>query len=183
MSPPGAWLGKLVPGLPLRPFRTPLYWFRPRDADSPVFTLDRFPAFIRALPDGHGLWGHGADEDYGIKIGLHSPDDDPAEIDPDTVDRYVHPGADTNELSAWVRYAFPDIDPTPTKIIPCMITKSPDGQFLVGRPDHDQRLVIAGGDHGHGFKHAPGLGELIAQIVTGEPPYTDIGFLDPNRFA
>jgi sarcosine oxidase len=51
----GAWLGSLLPGLPLAPRRTPLYWFRPRDPRSEEFTLDRFPAFIWERPDGEGL--------------------------------------------------------------------------------------------------------------------------------
>jgi glycine/D-amino acid oxidase-like deaminating enzyme len=56
----GAWLGTLVPGLPLAPRRTPLYWFRPRDPHSDEFTLDRFPAFIWERPNGEILWGHGS---------------------------------------------------------------------------------------------------------------------------
>jgi len=43
--------------------------------------------------------------------------------------------------------------------------------------------VVAGGDSGHGFKHAAGLGELLAQIVAGERPYCTADFLDPARFA
>jgi len=54
----GAWLGTMVPGLPLTPRRMPLYWFEPADAGSEEYRLDRFPAFIRQLPgqDRHG--GH-----------------------------------------------------------------------------------------------------------------------------
>jgi sarcosine oxidase len=44
-------------------------------------------------------------------------------------------------------------------------------------------VVIAGGDSGHGFKHAAGVGELLAQLVTGEPTYCATDFLDPKRFA
>jgi sarcosine oxidase len=180
----GAWLGSLLPGLPLRPRRTPMYWFAPRDPTSTDFTLDHFPAFIRQLPGGTGLWGHGSTDEWGIKIGLS---DNSAETfidtDPDDVDRYIHPERDIAELAHWVRIAFPGVDPQPTKVITCMITDSPDGQFLVGRPNQDQRLVLAGGDSGHGFKHAAGLGELIAQQVVGETPYTEINFMDPDRFA
>ncbi len=35
----GAWLGTLLPGLPLAPRRTPQYWFRPRDPRSGEFRL------------------------------------------------------------------------------------------------------------------------------------------------
>ena len=70
-------------------------------------------------------------------------------------------------------------DPRPEKVIPCVVTDSPDGQFLIGRPAGQDRMIVAGGDSGHGFKHAAGIGELLAQITTGERPYCETGFLDP----
>ena len=179
----GPWLGKLLPGLPVQPRRTPMYWFQPKDPQSTDFTLDRFPSFIRRLPDGTGLWGHGSSDEFGIKIGLDDNSTDSfAPTDPDQVDRYIHPERDIAELSHHVSVAFPGIDPQPTKVITCMITDSPDEQFLVGRPHGDSRLLIAGGCSGHGFKHSAGLGELLAQQAVGEEPYTAIDFLDPNRF-
>jgi len=64
-----------------------------------------------------------------------------------------------------------------------VITSSPDDQFLVGRLSGDPRVVVAGGDSGHGFKHSAGIGELLAQISIGERPYCDAHFMDPARFA
>jgi sarcosine oxidase len=180
----GAWLGPLAPGLPLVPRRLPLYWFRPRDPQSDEFTLDRFPAFIWERPDGQGMWGHGSAEDYGIKIGLEwAGTPDGAGIDPEEMDRYIHTDTDIDELSSQVARALPGLDPRPAKVIPCVITESPDGQFLAGRLPSEPRIVVAGGDSGHGFKHAAGLGELLAQIVAGERPYCAADFLDPARFA
>jgi sarcosine oxidase len=180
----GAWLGSLVRELPLRPRRTPLFWFAPREPASPEFDLDRFPAFIRQLPDGRVLWGHGADSagEFGIKIGMEDNGANFIDTDPDNVDRYIHPVADIAELSELVAQAFPGIDPTPTRAAPCMVTNSPDRQFLVG-PTSDERVLIAGGDSGHGFKHAAGIGELLAQLAIDEKPFTDIEFLDPGRFG
>ncbi len=180
----GAWLGALVPGLPLAPRRTPLYWFRPRDPRSRDFTLDRFPAFIWAR-SGAGLWGHGSAEDYGVKIGLEPAGaaSDRAGIDPEDMDRYIHLDTDVDELSAAVARAFPGLDPRPAKVIPCLVTDSPDEQFLVGGLGSQPRILVAGGDSGHGFKHAAGIGELLAQIVTGERPYCATDFLDPARFG
>jgi sarcosine oxidase len=182
---PGAWLGTLVPGLPLTPRRTPLYWFRPRDPGTTEFTLDRFPAFIWERRDGQGLWGHGSAEDYGVKIGLEpaGPPAGQAGFDPEEMDRYIHLDTDVDELSSAVARAFPGLDPRPAKVIPCLITDSPDGQFLAGGLTGDPRIVVAGGDSGHGFKHAAGIGELLAQIVVGEQPYCATSFLDPARFS
>ncbi|WP_350276546.1 N-methyl-L-tryptophan oxidase [Kribbella sp. HUAS MG21] len=175
----GAWLGKLVPDLPLSPRRTPLFWFQPKDPASEAFRLRNFPSFIWEFADGRGLWGHGSDEDFLVKVGLDGADRD-RDIDPDELDRYIHPRKDIAELAAAIADAFPELDPEPVKLMPCMVTDSPDGQFLVGR--YDDRVVVAGGDSGHGFKHCAGLGELLAQITTKETPYTDVSFVDPHRF-
>ncbi len=175
----GAWLGKLVPGLPLSPRRTPLFWFQPKDPGSDVFRLRNFPSFIWEFPDGRGLWGHGSDEDFLVKVGLDGAERE-KDFDPDELDRYIHPRADIAELAAAITASFPDLDPEPVKVIPCMVTDSPDGQFLVGR--RDERLVVAGGDSGHGFKHCAGVGELLAQLTTKETPYTDVSFIDPMRY-
>jgi sarcosine oxidase len=181
----GAWLGKFVPGLPLSPRRTPLYWFQPKDPASTDFDLERFPSFIWERSSGDGFWGHGAAEGFGIKLGLEhagrvagTPFDDP-----DEMDRYIHPRDDFDEISARVEQAFPGLDPRPEKVLPCIITDSADGQFLIGRPGGDRRLLIAGGDSGHGFKHCGGLGELLAQLAVGETSYCDTAFMDPNRFS
>jgi sarcosine oxidase len=183
----GAWLGTLVPGLPLSPRRTPLYWFRPRDPGCEDFTLGKFPAFIWQRANGDGLWGHGSDEDFGVKIGPGGPANPggvpgAAGIDPEEMDRYIHLDSDIDNLAASVRQAFPGLDPQPSKVIPCLITDTPDRQFIVGRPLSQPRVAVAGGDSGHGFKHAAGIGELLAQIVTGERPYCQTSFLNPARF-
>ncbi|WP_461016991.1 N-methyl-L-tryptophan oxidase [Streptomyces daliensis] len=171
----GAWLGELVPGLPLSPRRTPMSWFRPGDPGSDDFALERFPAFIWRRPGGEALWGHGSDEDYGVKIGLAEADTAPGGSE-DAMDGLVE------RLSAVVAEALPGLDPRPVRSGPCLITDSPDGQFLVGRLPDDPRVVVAGGGSGHGFKHAPGIGELLAQTVADERAYCATDFLDPRRF-
>jgi sarcosine oxidase len=63
-----------------------------------------------------------------------------------------------------------------------MIAVTPDDQFLIGRPGNDRRLLIGGGCSGHGFKHATGIGELLAQMALGDEPFMNADFVDPNRF-
>lgn len=180
----GAWLQKFVPELSLGPRRTPMYWFRPRDPESRDFTLDRFPAFVWRRPNGQGLWGHGSHDGFGIKVGPGEPPLPPGDrgINPDKLDRYIHLDTDIEPLAAIITEAFPGLDPVPEKAIPCMITDSPDGQFVVGTLPGQPNIVVAGGDSGHGFKHCAGIGELLAQTVTGERPYCETGFLDLARF-
>jgi sarcosine oxidase len=184
----GAWMPQFV-DVPLAPRRTPMFWFEgPDPADTEPggrFDLDNFPVFIRELAGGNVLWGHGArkndEEQYAVKIGMEDRGDNFVDTDADEVDRYIHPIADYGQLSDLVGQAFPGLVNTPAKAIPCMVTNSVDGQFVVGRPNGDPRLLIATGDNGHGFKHAPAIGELLAQLAVGEEPFAPIDFISPDR--
>ena len=180
----GAWLGKLVPGLPLETLRTPMNWFKAHDdATRKQFAVDDFPVFIRYVDQNRSLWGHGAVFGHDVKIGLTERFSTPAVAgtDPDECDRGVSP-EDWCRLVSPLAMAVANLDPQPVRSVPCMITNSPDGQFLIGRPNSDPRLVIGGGCSGHGFKHATGIGEALAQITVGEQTFCDLGFTDPNRF-
>ena len=176
---PGPWLYQLFPQLPMQPTRTPLTWFRARQNPA-AFDLARFPVFIRELSDGNRLWGHGSDVDHDVKIG---PEDDPNYrlVDPNTVDRYIKQ-ADYAYVSQLISRVLPGLDPLPSATTTCMITRSPDMQFIVGRPGDDPRLLVGGADSGHAFKHASGLGEALAQMACGEQPFTDLSFMNPTRY-
>lgn len=184
----GPWMVKFT-GLPLVTRRIPMFWFAgpdPADTDpGGSFDLDAFPVFIRELADGNVLWGHGArntpDERYHVKVGLEDRDGRThGPTDPDQVDRTIHP-ADHELLSAAIGGAFPGLVSEPADSVVCMFTDSPDGQFILGRPAGQSRLVVATGDSGHGYKHAPAIGELLAQLTLDEDPFTDTTFLSPTR--
>lgn len=180
----GPWLGTLVPDLPVAPIRTPMTWFAPREGPGQSgqrFDLDAFPVFIRALPDGHVIWGHGAIDGHPAKVGPETNPELDKPIDPDQCDRGVS-ADDYHLVSQLVGAALPGLDPVPVRTTTCMITRSPDGQFLLGRPRRNPRLVVAGGCSGHAFKHATGIGETLARIACDESPFVDLDFVDPNRF-
>ena len=52
----------------------------------------------------------------------------------------------------------------------CLYCDSVDGHFWIDRDPDDPRVTVAAGDSGHGFKFAPALGELIADVVEGAAP-------------
>lgn len=176
----GAWLDKLVPALELDPTRTPMTWFEPANPDDDSFNLEKFPVFIRAVDQENWIWGHGAAASSGVKVG---PDRDGnfVAVDPDRIDRDIK-AKDYALVSELVSKALPGLNPIPTRVITCMVTHSRDDQFIIGRPCGDSRLVVGGGGSGHAFKHASGIGELIAQIVTAERTYVDTAFVNPDRF-
>jgi glycine/D-amino acid oxidase-like deaminating enzyme len=52
----------------------------------------------------------------------------------------------------------------------CQYENTSTGDFLIDRhPDHDN-VWIAGGGSGHGFKHGPAVGELVARMVLEGAP-------------
>lgn len=60
---------------------------------------------------------------------------------------------------------------------------SPDHHFVVGlHPAHD-RVAIAAGFSGHGFKFASVMGEALADLALSGATRLPLGFLSPRRFA
>jgi glycine/D-amino acid oxidase-like deaminating enzyme len=51
----------------------------------------------------------------------------------------------------------------------CLYSDTPDGHFWIDRHSQRSGLTVAAGDSGHGFKFAPVLGALIADVVEGKP--------------
>ncbi len=52
----------------------------------------------------------------------------------------------------------------------CRYTVTPDSHFVIDRLPEDQRVMIISAFSGHGFKHAPAIGELIEQMVLSDLP-------------
>ncbi|MFF8033535.1 MULTISPECIES: N-methyl-L-tryptophan oxidase [unclassified Streptomyces] len=177
----GSWLSSLVGGLPLQTVRMPITWFRPLEPRDESFGLEQFPVFMRELDEGTILWGNGAEGGHDVKLGIEDRADAPP-LDPEEYDRSVGPG-DWSALTALLPAKLPGLEPLPSKVAVCMLTRTPDGQFVIGRPGDDPRVVVAGGDNAHGFKHATGIGEALAEIVRGEATTVPLGFMSPNRFG
>ncbi len=57
---------------------------------------------------------------------------------------------------------------------------TPDGLPVIDRPPEVDGLVIAAGFSGHGFCLGPITGQLIAELVTNQPPSCP---LDPFRLT
>lgn len=178
----GPWLPQLVPDLPTTVVRTPMTWFRPA-AGSGRFSVTEFPIFLRDLGGAGIVYGHGAVHDGMVKFALEHDGDAAVfrETSAGECDRTIA-DQDWKRIEAIASWAAPGLVIEPAATTVCMYTLTPDRQFIVGRRHGDQRVVIGGGDSGHAFKHAPGLGEVLADIVLGRPPTVVLDFADPDRF-
>ena len=160
----GAWTPHLLPFTKefLRSTAHPVFHLRPKQPN--FFLPERFP-FFGADISTTGYYGFPLNQGV-VKIANHGPG---REMSPDSPERVVT-REDENDLRKFLRSTIPGLTEAPivyTRV--CMYCDTNDGDFWIA-PDPDRpNLTIATGDCGHGFKFAPVLGELIADVVEGKP--------------
>ena len=84
-------------------------------------------------------------------------------------------------ISARVVRNFVDLDPTVLDAQVCSWTESPDGRFIIDTLAED-RVVVAAGDSGEGFKFSALMGVLLADHAEGRPADADVATFGLGRF-
>ena len=152
----GAWTDTLVGGIRLPPLvvteESPAH-FAPRDA------ADVWPSFNHFLTPGtwpanvYGMPTPGE----GVKVGFHAVGD---VVDPD--DRPFRTDKHAAQLAAYVSEWMPGLDADTAAPISCTYTSTPDEAFVLDRVG---RVVVGAGFSGQGFKFAPGVGAVLADLA------------------
>ena len=66
----------------------------------------------------------------------------------------------------YLRFRFPALKNAPLlESRVCQYENTPDEHFLVDRHPAAENIWLVGGGSGHGFKHGPALGEMVAELV------------------
>lgn len=150
----GAWTRTLLPhlGLPRLTVteETPAHFHPLTDASWPSFNHYVQPGTHPATVYGMPTPGEG------VKVGFHRVGD---EVDPD-----ARPHLPTHQraLSDYVREWLPGLDPASAEPISCTYTSTDDSAFVLDRLG---RIVVGAGFSGHGFKFAPGVGGVLADLA------------------
>jgi sarcosine oxidase len=178
---PGAWAPELLAGLgvPLMVERQLQFWFQP-SGDPDAFLPGRYPVWVwdgggdgqpYSLPAIDGL-------DGGVKAAWFRHG---RTCTPETIDRRVT-AAEVGEMAEVLRARVPLLPGRFLGAAACMYTNTPDQHFVVAlHPAHPQ-VAVACGFSGHGFKFAPVIGEILADLaITGTTAHP-IGLFDPRRF-
>ena len=160
----GPWLPKVFPALlsgRIRPTRQVVIYFGTPAGDD-RFGPEGTPAWVD-FPAG--IYGVPDLEHRGLKVGLdrHGPP-----FDPDTGDRVVD-AASIATAREWLGCRMPAMAGAPvneTRV--CQYENTATGDFLIDRHPDLENVWLAGGGSGHGFKHAPAVGEHVAALVRGE---------------
>lgn len=176
----GAWTSELLAGIPELGDRLvvtqeqPAHFALRRDAPA----ADLWPSFTHDPPAPHpwpsGVYGL-ATPGEGIKVGFHGVG---PRTDPDRRTFTAEPGQ-LRHLRDYVSRWVPGADPDHLVPISCMYTTTPDHDFVL---DRRGPLVVAAGFSGHGFKFAPAVGRVLADLAT-EPASVPHPAFSAARFA
>lgn len=157
----GPWAGRLLRDVtgPLPVMRQVPMWFR--GPEPALFRRDRFPVFISDTAGGY-FYGLPALDDRGVKVARHYGAAELAA--PDAVDRTVT-DADEAPVRAYLRHQLPAADGPRSDASVCLYTLTPDRHFLIDRHPTTPAVAFAAGFSGHGFKFAPAVGEVLADLA------------------
>ena len=111
-----------------------------------------------------------------MKVAAHNrlapcdPDTDPADVT----------DAEIGPVTGFVRTHLPSLAPAPVRTERCFYATTADGEFHLGRLPSDPNVSV-GAFAGHGFKFAPVIGEILADLATGREPRFDLSRFRPDR--
>lgn len=174
----GAWSGAILRALklPLVVRRQVLTWFRPHRPEW--FQLGAAPIFVFAPGAFYGFPEIGGG---GVKIAYHEKGDPlpeyPVQVSPPSE-------ADLAPLLRDIARFVPgllDPDRPPLDRMlaakTCLYTMTPDGHFIIDRHPHYEQVLFGAGFSGHGFKFAPVMGEVLADLALEGKTDRPIDFL------
>jgi len=184
----GAWTNGLLdlPQKTLQPKRVPVHWMEvPED---PSLGLGHFPVSFWQVPDHEHLKSPNNHTEFYIlpvmnpssqmKIAFHNKR---ADCDPMTLDRSIFPD-EVASIKEMIGRFLPGLHHCPITSEICMYTMTNDGHFYLGkRPGSENVYGVALA--GHGFKFAPALGEILADLMAGISIEIDLKMFSPDRFG
>lgn len=175
----GAWMATTLTGLdlPLSVERQVMFWMRPVGDPLP-WTPEQLPIWLWETREGP-VWYGFPDFGDGPKVARHHGG---VPTTAETVDRVVS-ASDAEEMMAFLAGAVPGLHGTPMEARVCLYTNTPDGHFLLDRHPACPAVLLASPCSGHGFKFAPALGEILADLAMDQPPAFDLASFGLRRLA
>ncbi len=174
----GPWMPQLAPMLEgkLETFKQTLGWFPPRH--PALFERGAFPVFIHFSSEGE-FYGFPLHGDRGVKVG--GPHFAREPIDPDEPERVASPRQVT-ALEGFFHRHLPDAAGPAQTPTGCIYTKTPDEHFIIDRHPSMRQALLVSPCSGHGYKFAPAIGEIVADLVVDGKTSHDITLFSLSRF-
>ncbi|MGH7922395.1 MAG: N-methyl-L-tryptophan oxidase [Candidatus Dormibacteraceae bacterium] len=176
---PGPWVGKVLPQLSslLTVKRPTQAWFAARDPDQ--FQPERNPVLLR-MSGVEGAYVLPSTDGVAVKVGLSSSSHELV-ADPDLLDRTITT-AQMRQFRQVAEAILPGVFPDPTRYGAYLEAYTADGHAMVGTLPGAGNVVLLCGFSGHGFKLAPVIGDIAADLVLGGRTPRPIRHLAPERY-
>ncbi|TMN21813.1 N-methyl-L-tryptophan oxidase [Lentibacillus cibarius] len=144
------------------------------------FGEGNFPVFMREV-NGISYYGVPAVDNGMVKIGLAGTPDDRIQK-ADHINRNINI-EDYSLLVKTVNNYFTGLYKDPARVNAYMETYTKDKHAIVGKlPGYNENVVVSTGFSGHGFKMAPVLGKISANLVMNQKVPFSLSKLSPDRF-
>ena len=158
----GPWVGQLFPravGELVQATKQDIFFFGTPAGDD-RFSDGQLPVW----GDHRGRFWYGipGSDRRGFKI---ADDTRGAVFDPTNGERVVSPET-LRDIRDYVGFRFPALKDAPlveTRV--CQYEQTPDSHFIIDRHPAMENVWIVGGGSGHGFKHGPAIGEMVAELI------------------
>ena len=175
----GPWFQQTLAslGIPLRVQRNVQAWFSPA---TNAYDSGRFPAFLvdrAGLPAP--LYGF-PDFGDGVKAAFHGLGEFTAASE---MDREIDMVRDVEPIVRAMEQWMPGSTRTFREAKPCLYSLTPDAHFVIDRYPGQSNVILCGGFSGHGFKFAPVVGEIGADLALDGGSRHQIEFLSLSRFS
>lgn len=181
----GAWTKKIVPVLKpdIQVTQQVVAWVKPKNIDK--FKLGSFPCWLIQDPKKGSFYGfpilpsstYGQPE--GLKIAHHFPGEP---VDPDRPDNAINTER-IEDIKFMLQKYFDEAEAEIVELKTCLYASTTDEDFIIDfLPDSNKKVVIACGFSGHGFKFAPVVGEILADMSIKGNTDLPINFLKLDRF-
>ena len=159
----GPWITELLGahGSRLSVERQTMVWFEP-PGEREMWMPGRFPVFMCEFDDGQLIYGFPTGP-RGWKVAVHYEGELVQDVR--SMRRTVEPHdiarvrSAVSRLFEWVKEA-PVLDAAP-----CLYTDTPDLRFVIDFLPGMPQVLVSSPCSGHGFKFAPVIGEMQAQLV------------------
>jgi monomeric sarcosine oxidase len=171
----GPWLGKLFPktvGDLVQATKQDVFFFGTPAGDS-RFSDSHLPVW--ADHRGRFRYGIPGSDRRGFKI---ADDTRGPNFDPTDGERVVSHET-LADIREYVGFRFPALKNAPlleTRV--CQYEQTPDSHFILDWHPAVENVWLVGGGSGHGFKHGPAIGEMMAELIMKDREPEEIWRLD-----
>jgi sarcosine oxidase len=174
----GAWMSHelIQRPLPLSVARQVMFWLRPAGG-ADRFSPGRFPIWLWETREGPTWYGF-PDLGDGPKVARHHGGQTTTA---ESVSRAIGPD-EALPMLEFVASAIPPLHGPVSDARVCLYTNTPDEHFILDRHPAHPGVLIASPCSGHGFKFAPTIGELLADLVMDQTPRFDLTPFRCSRF-